>query len=314
MTNWWPMIRIAWRTARRITGSPTRPTRRLKRVVHVAPGVVGQVDQVAGQHQAPGRGVDEHRIGLAQVLLPVGVAELVADQLVGGVLVGNAQQRLGHAHQQHAFLAAQVVLAHEGFDRALVCARGRARGARGRRRWPGRRRDRRRAGAPASSSSRTACGFVAHPGGGDRAAKCARRRRQLRGEHRVRRRVGRGQRRKGGVWGHRPVSSGCAGSREVGHFSGRAAGSAPCAACRRAGRGLPFQGFRGLQGAVRGVIADQSRCSSNPTDPARVPRRRRGRSTARRLPRLPSHRSGARARVVRAAQFRMTHHEIWGSM
>ena len=30
MTNWWPMIRIAWRTARRITGSPTRPSRRLK--------------------------------------------------------------------------------------------------------------------------------------------------------------------------------------------------------------------------------------------------------------------------------------------
>ncbi len=30
MTNWWPMIRIAWRTASRITGSPTRPTRRLK--------------------------------------------------------------------------------------------------------------------------------------------------------------------------------------------------------------------------------------------------------------------------------------------
>ena len=30
ITNWWPMIRIAWRTARRITGSPTRPTRRLK--------------------------------------------------------------------------------------------------------------------------------------------------------------------------------------------------------------------------------------------------------------------------------------------
>ena len=28
MTNWWPMMRIAWRTARRITGSPARPTRR----------------------------------------------------------------------------------------------------------------------------------------------------------------------------------------------------------------------------------------------------------------------------------------------
>ncbi len=54
------------------------------------------------------------------MLLPIRIAELVADQLVGGVLVGNAQQCLGHAHQQHAFFAAQVVLAHEGFDGALV--------------------------------------------------------------------------------------------------------------------------------------------------------------------------------------------------
>ncbi len=92
----------------------------LEGAVHVALGVVGQVDQVAGQHQAPGRGVDQHRIGLAHVALPVGFAELVADQLVGGFLVGDAQQRLGHAHQQHALLAAQVVLAHERLDRALV--------------------------------------------------------------------------------------------------------------------------------------------------------------------------------------------------
>ena len=56
--------------------------------------------------------------------LPVGFAELVADQLVGGFLVGNAQQCLGHAHQQHALLAAEVVLTHEGLDRALVLGAG----------------------------------------------------------------------------------------------------------------------------------------------------------------------------------------------
>ena len=120
MTNWWPMIRIAWRTARRITGSPTRPTRRLKALWHVARVSSVRSTRLAGQHQAPGRGVDQHRVDCAHVPLPVGVAQLVADQLVGGALVGDAQQRLGHAHQQHAFLAAQVVLAHEGFDRALV--------------------------------------------------------------------------------------------------------------------------------------------------------------------------------------------------
>ena len=30
MTNWWPMMRIAWRTARRMAGSPARPTKRRK--------------------------------------------------------------------------------------------------------------------------------------------------------------------------------------------------------------------------------------------------------------------------------------------
>ena len=96
----------------------------LERAGRVVAGQVVEVDQAAGEHQAPGRGVDQHRLALAQVLLPVGVAELVADQLVGGFLVGDAQQRLGHAHQQHAFLAAQVVLAHEGLDRALVLGAG----------------------------------------------------------------------------------------------------------------------------------------------------------------------------------------------
>ena len=52
--------------------------------------------------------------------IPVGVAELVADQFVGGGLVRDAQQGLGHAHQQHAFLGAQVVFAHEGLDHRRV--------------------------------------------------------------------------------------------------------------------------------------------------------------------------------------------------
>ena len=86
----------------------------------VAAGFVGQVHHAAGQHQAPGGGVHQHRAGLAHVAVPVGVAQLVADQLVGRGAVGDAQQGLGHAHQQHAFLAGQVVLAHEGLDHARV--------------------------------------------------------------------------------------------------------------------------------------------------------------------------------------------------
>ncbi|MNU47300.1 hypothetical protein D3C71_361850 [compost metagenome] len=92
----------------------------LERAGRIGAGGVVHLHQLAGQHQAPGGGVDQHRVAAAQVLFPVGIGQLVADQLVGGLLVRNAQQRFGHAHQQHAFLAAQVVLAHEGFDRTLV--------------------------------------------------------------------------------------------------------------------------------------------------------------------------------------------------
>jgi len=91
---------------------------------HVAARFIGQIDHMPGQHQAPGGGVDEQRIALAQMRVPVGLAELVADQAVGGAGVGDAQQRFGHAHQQHAFLGAEVVLAHEGFDRALLQGAG----------------------------------------------------------------------------------------------------------------------------------------------------------------------------------------------
>lgn len=87
---------------------------------HIGAGKVVELHQLAGEHQAPGGCVDQHRITATHVLFPVRLAQLVADQLVGGVLVGNAQQGFGHAHQQHAFFAAQIVLAHEGFDRALI--------------------------------------------------------------------------------------------------------------------------------------------------------------------------------------------------
>ena len=96
----------------------------LEGAVHVAFGLIGQVHQASGQHQPPGGGIDQHRFGLAHMLLPVGIAELVADQLVGGVLVGDAQQRLGYRHQHHAFLAGQVVLLHESLNHALVLGAG----------------------------------------------------------------------------------------------------------------------------------------------------------------------------------------------
>ena len=51
--------------------------------------------------------------------LPVGGGNLVADQLVDGLGVGDAQQRLGEAHQRHAFLRGQGVFVQEGVEPAL---------------------------------------------------------------------------------------------------------------------------------------------------------------------------------------------------
>ncbi len=107
-------------------GVPRRgPTRQLERAGEVAARVFGERDEVTGEHEAPGRGVDEDGIAGAEVLLPVGFAELVADQLVGGRGVRDAEQRhFGDAHEEHAFFAREVVLAHEGLDGALLIRAG----------------------------------------------------------------------------------------------------------------------------------------------------------------------------------------------
>jgi len=60
--------------------------------------------ELAGQQQAPGGSVDEERGALAQVRIPLAVADLVADERIARGFIGNAQQRLGQAHQRHAFL------------------------------------------------------------------------------------------------------------------------------------------------------------------------------------------------------------------
>ncbi len=163
-----------------------------ERTGHVGAGGIVDLHQAAGQHQAPGGGVDQHRVAAAHVLLPVRIAELVADQLVGRVLVGDAQQRFGHAHQQHAFFAAQVVLAHEGFDRALVLrthahARHQVGGHRLHLRLFG--------GGQAGLLQQFAhmAGLVLHPGIGDRLAERGRRRRQLGRQQRRTESAGRGR-------------------------------------------------------------------------------------------------------------------------
>ena len=51
---------------------------------------------------------------------PVAAADGAGDQPVGGGGVGDAQQRLGEAEQQHAFLARQPIFMQEGIDAAAL--------------------------------------------------------------------------------------------------------------------------------------------------------------------------------------------------
>ena len=74
--------------------------------------------QTAGQHQPPGRGVDEQRRAVPDMGAPVAGRELVANERVAGGGVGNAQQRLGEAHQRHAFLARERIFVDEPLDAA----------------------------------------------------------------------------------------------------------------------------------------------------------------------------------------------------
>jgi len=81
--------------------------------------LVVDVHQLARQHEAPGRGVDEQAVRLAQVPGPVGRADLLGDQPVPGVLVRRAQQGLGEAHQGQTLAGAQRELLQEAFDHPL---------------------------------------------------------------------------------------------------------------------------------------------------------------------------------------------------
>jgi hypothetical protein len=63
--------------------------------------IVAAADELAGNDEAPGRGIDEQK-STAEVPAPVAVRNLVTDQRASRRIVGNAQQRLGQAHQSDA--------------------------------------------------------------------------------------------------------------------------------------------------------------------------------------------------------------------
>ena len=106
-----------------------RPHERLSRARHQPAhhGVRAAVrivpfDEPSREHQRPRRGVHQRAAaafdldpGIGNARLPPAAGELVADQRVGGLGVGYAQQRLREAHQDHAFARGQVVALQEGF-------------------------------------------------------------------------------------------------------------------------------------------------------------------------------------------------------
>ena len=84
-----------------------------------------RIHQLAGNHQPPGCGVDKQRRAFAQMRLPVTTAQLVANQRVACIGIGNAQQRLGQAHQGHAFLRRQRKLLQQALHQPLTAHAGR---------------------------------------------------------------------------------------------------------------------------------------------------------------------------------------------
>ena len=74
---------------------------------------VVELDDPPGQQQAPGRRIDQHRIALPEMVAPLPARQLVADQPVDGLGIGDPEQRFGEAHQDDALVARQGVLVQE---------------------------------------------------------------------------------------------------------------------------------------------------------------------------------------------------------
>ena len=81
-------------------------------------GDCAAAEYATGQHQRPGRGIDQERPGLAGVPAPVGATDLVADQRVERRCVGHAQIGFGQAHQRDALVGGQAVFGQEGVHQA----------------------------------------------------------------------------------------------------------------------------------------------------------------------------------------------------
>ncbi len=75
-----------------------------------------QVKDPSGDDQAPGGGIDEQRMAVAEMPMPVATGDLVAYQAIRRCRVRHPQQSLGQTHQGNAFGIRKVELVHQGID------------------------------------------------------------------------------------------------------------------------------------------------------------------------------------------------------
>ena len=123
MTNWWPRMRMACLSAARATGSPSLPTSREYQDRASPTSLRSSATTRPVSIRSPGGRVHQHGFGVAQMFVPGAARNLVGDEPVRGLAIGNAQQRFGQAHEDHALARGQAVLAQEGVERAAPAAR-----------------------------------------------------------------------------------------------------------------------------------------------------------------------------------------------
>ena len=118
VTNCSPIIRMAMSMPRRITGSPPRAISRVSAEDSAASlplpvsRPVTSSPQVAALTNGDGLWPRWARQSPGAILSRI--------KRVAGGGVGDAQQRLGQAHERHALLAGQGVLLHQGIDAAAL--------------------------------------------------------------------------------------------------------------------------------------------------------------------------------------------------
>ena len=91
----------------------------LHEAAEIAVLALAPIDDVPSQHQPPGRGIHQDGVRMAEMARPVASADRAGDQPVGGRGVGDAEQRLREAEQQHPLLARKAIFVQQRIDSSL---------------------------------------------------------------------------------------------------------------------------------------------------------------------------------------------------